>query len=75
MEYLKKFMRRVYAREDLQVIGPAPQSVGKVMDQYRKVLYLKHDREEVLIYIKDKLEQYIEINSGFRSVAIQFDIQ
>lgn len=75
MEYLKKFMRRVYAREDLQVIGPAPQSVGKVKDQYRKVLYLKHDREEVLIYIKDKLEQYIEINSGFRSVAIQFDIQ
>lgn len=75
MEYLKKFVQRVYGKPDLHLIGPAPQTVGKVKDQYRKVLYLKHPREEVLIYVKDKLEQYIEINSGFRSILIQFDIQ
>ena len=75
MEYLKKFVQRVYGKPDLHLIGPAPQTVGKVKEQYRKVLYLKHPREEVLIYVKDKLEQYIEINSGFRSILIQFDIQ
>ncbi len=75
MEYLKKFICRVYGKPDLHLIGPAPQTVGKVKDQYKKVLYLKHASEEVLIYVKDKLEQYIEINSGFRSILIQFDIQ
>ena len=75
MEYLKKFICRVYGKPDLHLIGPAPQTVGKIKDQYKKVLYLKHASEEVLIYVKDKLEQYIEINSGFRSILIQFDIQ
>ncbi len=75
MEYLKKFVQRVYTKQDLHLIGPAPQTVGKIKDQYRMVLYLKHSREEVLIYVKDKLERYIEVNSGFRSILIQFDIQ
>ena len=75
MEYLKRFIQRVYTKKDLRVIGPAPQSVGRVKDQYKKVIYLKHAREDVLIYVRDKLEQYMEINSGFHSMTIQFDIQ
>ena len=49
--------------------------VYKRQDQYKKVIYLKHAREDVLIYVRDKLEQYMEINSGFHSMTIQFDIQ
>ena len=47
--------------------------MGKVNDVYRKVIYLKHARYDVLIDMKDKLEKYIEINSGFQNVWIQFD--
>mgnify|MGYP000277208258 FL=1 len=55
------------------MIGPAYASVGKVNDIYRKVLYLKHKDERVLQDIKNKTEKYIEVNSGFRKLYIQFD--
>ena len=73
MEYIKKFILRIYPHEDLHVIGPAFASVGKVNDVYRKVLHLKHLDGKVLAGIKDKAEKYIEINSGFRKMYIQFD--
>lgn len=40
-------------------------SVGKVKDIYRQVIYLKHKDHKTLVHIKDQLEKYIEINSGF----------
>ena len=55
------------------MIGPAYASVGKVKDIYRQVIYLKHEKQETLVRIKDQLEKYIEINSGFRKLYIQFD--
>ncbi len=73
MDYLARFVRRVYSGGDLHVIGPAYMTVGKVNDVYRKVLYLKHLEGNVLTAVKDRLEQYIEINSGFRNIYIQFD--
>ncbi len=71
-EYLKKFAERVNSNR-VGVIGPASPYVGKVNDVYRKVIYFKHARYEVLTDLKDKLEQYIEVNSGFTKLRIQFD--
>ena len=73
IQYIAKFVKRVYPGTDLHMIGPAPAAVGKVNDVYRKVLYLKHGNRKVLTAIKDKIEKYIEINSGFRKIYIQFD--
>lgn len=73
MHYLELYIHRVYKESDLHVIGPAYASVGKVKDIYRQVIYLKHEKQETLIRIKDQLEKYIEINSGFRKLYIQFD--
>lgn len=73
MEYLARFVGRIYSGPDLHVIGPAYAAVGKVNDVYRKVLYLKHKEGSVLFAVKDRLEKYIEINSGFRKIYIQFD--
>lgn len=73
MRYLSRFVGRVYSGKDLRTIGPAPGTVGKINDVYKRVLYLKHKDGQVLRNIKDKLEQYIEINSGFRKIYIQFD--
>ena len=73
MFFIEKYVRKVYPGEDLHVIGPAAAPIGKVKDVYRKLLYLKHTDYDVLIQIKDKLEKYIEINSGFRKIYIQFD--
>ena len=71
-EYLKKYAERVNSNW-VGVIGPASPYVGKVNDVYRKVIYFKHARYEVLTDLKDKLEQYIEVNSGFTKLRIQFD--
>lgn len=73
MHYIQRFIRKVYPGEELHVIGPAYAAVGRVKDVYRKVLYLKHGDYTALVEIKDKLEKYIEINSGFRKIYIQFD--
>lgn len=73
IQYIGKFIKRIYPGQDLHMIGPAPTSIGKINDVYKKVLYLKHDNRQVLTAIKDKTEKYIEINSGFRKIYIQFD--
>ena len=70
--YLKAYAERVN-RSRASIVGPASPYVGKVNDIYRKVLYFKHPRYEVLTDLKDKLEQYIEVNSGFAKLRIQFD--
>ena len=38
------------------------------------MIYLKSEQEAVLVFLKDQLEQYIEINSGFQNLWIQFDL-
>ena len=73
MHYIERFIRKVHQGGDLHVIGPAYAAVGKVKDIYKQVLYLKHEDYRFLVDIKDKLEKYIEINSGFRKIYIQFD--
>lgn len=74
MEYLKKMIRRVSHGSDMKLVGPAMESIGKIQDTYRMVLYLKGETAEELTKVKNKLEQYIEINEGYRTVMIQFDM-
>ena len=62
------------AGTSVQLIGPASPYVGKVRDTYRRLIYLKSEQEAVLVFLKDQLEQYIEINSGFQNLWIQFDL-
>ena len=70
--YIKKYAQRVN-KQNVRIIGPASPYVGKVNDVYRRVIYLKHSEYDVLIQMKNQLERYIEINSGFQSLRIQFD--
>ena len=73
LHYLKLYAMRITKNRKVQVIGPAAPAVGKVKDVYRKVLYLKQESYEILIEMKDKMEQYIELNRGFAKMRIQFD--
>lgn len=71
--YLKSFAVRADKVKSLQIIGPASPYVSKVNDEYRRILYLKCGKKEILIEIKNLMEQYIEMNRGFLSIRIQFD--
>lgn len=73
MSYCRKYIRRIYPKEDLILIGPAPETVSKVQDYYKMVLYMRHRDRELLVRLKDALEKYIAVNKGFQSIYIQFD--
>lgn len=75
MAFIRKFTEHICPGEKLHIIGPADASVGKVNDVYRKVLRLKHRDVEILMDIRNKIEQYTEINSGFRKLYIQYDLE
>ncbi len=74
MEYIKKYIDRFDKKHVLQAIGPAPQSVGKVKDRYRMVIYLRNTDQNLLIRAKDLIEEYVAVNSGFTNIDIQFDL-
>lgn len=75
MEFIRKFAERICPDKRLHIIGPADAAVGKVNDIYRKVFRLKHEDGKLLLDMKDKIEKYIEINSGFRKLYIQYDME
>lgn len=72
-EYLTKFLRQAAARSGAVVIGPADEAVARISDVYRKAVYVKHGDGKTLTAIKNFAEQYIEINTGFQNIRIQFE--
>lgn len=73
MEYIRRFLLRFHVEPRVQLIGPARESIAKISDLYRFVLYVKASSPEVLFSLRERLERYIEINSGFSNIYIQFD--
>ncbi len=58
--------------EKSPVLGPAAASIGKVKDLYRFVLYIKSEEYDILVGIKDLLEEYLRTQTPSREY-IQFD--
>ncbi len=73
--YTLEFIKKVDKHQNLQLIGPATPHVEKINNIYRRVIYLKAPNYDMLIDVKNKLEQYIEINVGFRNIRVQFDFE
>lgn len=71
--FLKEYVMRIKGNAPVQVIGPASPGIDKIRDVYRRVIYLKSPEYDALVRIKDLMEKYIEINSGFDKMRIQFD--
>ena len=59
--------------ENAEHIGPVFATVYKVHDIYRKILYLKKKNYDILIRIKDRLEEKVQEQSWNGKVMIQFD--
>ena len=73
MTYLRKYLRKIDPEEKAAVIGPADEAIPRIADRYRKVIYIKHEDYRQLVRLKDQLERYMEINSGFQKIRIQFE--
>ena len=83
-EYLRKIADRcasVYNRKHsgtknpppIQILGPTDEMIARIQDQYRKVLYLKAPRRELLEEIRGRLEAYIAVNDGFRDILVEYE--
>uniref|UniRef100_UPI004055EAA7 replication restart helicase PriA n=1 Tax=Acetatifactor sp. TaxID=1872090 RepID=UPI004055EAA7 len=58
----------------LQVIGPAPAAIGKINDIFRFVFYVKYEKYDRLVQIKDVLEERLHLwQTGTESVQFDFD--
>jgi primosomal protein N' (replication factor Y) len=61
-----------FADQKPRILGPSQASVGKINDVYRYIFYIKHRDYQVLVDIKDELEEYINTRIK-NSDSVQFD--
>ncbi|MFI3207783.1 MAG: primosomal protein N' [Eubacteriales bacterium] len=72
-KYTSQFIKKIDKEQELTLIGPTTPSISKISDYYRKVIYIKSGNYDMLTGVKNKIEKYIEINSGFQNIRVQFD--
>ncbi len=72
--YLGSFARRASARYQTTILGPTDEPVARINDVYRKVIYAKQNNARQLTAFKNKMEQYIEMNEGYRDILVQFEM-
>ncbi|MGN0334572.1 MAG: primosomal protein N' [Lachnospiraceae bacterium] len=59
--------------ELLRVTGPAPAAVSRISDIYRRVIYLKHEKKEILYQIRNKIEKSIAEGLINSQIRLEFD--
>ncbi len=74
MLHIKKFIETL-RKDNLPVImGPVSDVISRVQDTYRIVIHIKDHDEIALIRLRMMIEKYININSGFKDIQIQFSL-
>ncbi len=56
-------------------IGPCNESVYRVNETYRKILYIKHGQRDIIKKIRDGLEKLLTGQFGGKNVYFSFDIR
>ncbi len=57
----------------ITVVGPAPASLAKANDLYRRMVYFKESDYSLLVALKNFLEGYILYSGQFKNTSVQFD--
>lgn len=70
-EALKQYFREQDSSAD--IIGPAPATIAKLNDIYRRVIYVKHPDYNRLIEVKNYLEEYYNDSQQFTGCNLSFD--
>ncbi|MCD8074103.1 MAG: primosomal protein N' [Lachnospiraceae bacterium] len=73
--YLARFAGQLAEKYHAVVMGPADEAIAKMKDTYRMVFYIRHKDSKALTSMKNYMEQYIEMNSGFHDIMINFERQ
>ena len=68
---IKTFLTEQIQEKRLSCIGPANASIGRINDIYRFSLLLKHKHREVLIAVRDRIEDWLSTEET--ESIVQFD--
>ncbi len=71
-ERLAEAAKADVAAKLVPVLGPTPAAIGKIKDLYRFVIYIKAERYDILVQVKDILEQNLLASPPSREY-IMFD--
>jgi len=70
-EVLKEYINNKGLKSRL--IGPAPASIAKAKDIYRRVIYIKDGDYNVLVEVKNFFEDFFANSGQFAGCSLQFD--
>ena len=71
---LREFLRKYRRSEQTVLLGPTPETVARIKDNWREVLYVREPDRQEIIRLRSMAERYIEINSGFRDIYFTFEL-
>ena len=54
------------------MVGPSEPAIAKIKDMYRRVLYVKHRDYDILVGIKDYVEDWLK-DTGESELSVFFD--
>ena len=72
--YVKQYLQHLQKDREVSIIGPAPEAVAKMQEYHRAAISVKGENLEDLLQMRRYLESYIEINSGFDAIRVQYDL-
>lgn len=72
-EDMKRVILREYALDGLKVIGPVEDSPYKLNDNYRKILYMKHENYDILIKIQKYVKMRWDETESCKKLTLQCD--
>lgn len=70
---LRQFAENVPTEHKVNIVGPCDATIVRVNDRYRRLLYLKHNDKQKLIWIKNSMEKFIETTLILKESHIIFD--
>ncbi len=73
-DQIGRAVQKEFCFEGLTMIGPVDGSPYKVNDIYRKILYIKHERYDILLKVRKSVQILEEGQEGFRAISIQYDL-
>ncbi len=67
---------KAYEEAGSELIGPCRESIYKINDNYRKIIYIKDKRHDIIVKIREDIMAHAEENTQGRArVFINFDIR
>lgn len=66
-------IRRQYALDGVQIIGPVEASPYKLNDIYRKILYIKNESYDILLRIRKSAQKLESEQETYKNISFQYD--